>query len=689
MIRLRRLLTIVLAILCSCSGLAIADNPVTITGFGRLVELRESSMIYRVAEQWGVFGALDTVALSNEVAIVGCSREGLQPDVDMTLEFTSDNEQTVRVISISVQSCYPIQTYVGRIASVTGNVIQMSIEAFDSPLPYGDSVSIIMTAGATVSSCDGRPRSVDRLTPGRLIYATGEIRSPKTLTTEGIYFGDDCAYTTSGVFIVDSKTDTSLLVTDIVGALTALRLPERDPQSPDPAVIVDDCLGKELRYDDITSGDTIRATVTVIPDEFSSVSQVTLLNNCNDTLRYMSNGVIFNGLYVEHDDASITIKNQFGRIQVVQYAEGMPVVNCTNDISSLSAVKRNDVIQLIARPDDSGVQIARSARLFIECLDVISVNGRILSGTGSSLTISSSETGNINTLYINERTTFTDCAGRPRSSDDVRLVGSFFDGVLVIRDNVPVLFRGSVSIDCPEVVEKTVTIVERTTTTLRATIDATNEELTLEKPEYVTILDISGVLLGWDDIQPGDKACATMSVIDDAVVALFLVKNGRCYEPSEEPEPIRMVVEGTITENVNGVLGLQSQANNVRVVTNDMTKAEIPVVTMTPGIKVRITSSNRTSIYQPVADMIELINDATTSVNETTLHEFGISPVPARDVVAVRGDVLRLDLYAIDGRFVAGSNGKQLDLANVQAGTYILRVTSGSGYTKTVLLPVF
>ncbi|MCU0331167.1 MAG: T9SS type A sorting domain-containing protein [Candidatus Kapabacteria bacterium] len=660
MIRLRRLLTIVLAILCSCSGLAIADNPVTITGFGRLVELRESSMIYRVAEQWGVFGALDTVALSNEVAIVGCSREGLQPDVDMTLEFTSDNEQTVRVISISVQSCYPIHTYVGRIASVTGNVIQMSIEAFDSPLPYGDSVSIIMTAGATVSSCDGRPRSIDRLTPGRLIYATGEIRSPKTLTTESIYFGDDCAYTTSGVFIVDSKTDTSLLVTDIIGALTALRLPERDPQSPDPAVIVDDCLGKELRYDDITSGDTIRATVTVIPDEFSSVSQVTVLNNCNDTLRYMSNGVIFNGLYVEHDDASITIKNQFGRIQVVQYAEGMPVVNCTNDISSLSAVKRNDVIQLIARPDDSGVQIARSARLFIECLDVISVNGRI-----------------------------TDCAGRPRSSDDVRLVGSFFDGVLVIRDNVPVLFRGSVSIDCPEVVEKTITIVERTTTTLRATIDATNEELTLEKPEYVTILDISGVLLGWDDIQPGDKACATMSVIDDAVVALFLVKNGRCYEPSEEPEPIRMVVEGTITENVNGVLGLQSQANNVRVVTNDMTKAEIPVVTMTPGIKVRITSSNRTSIYQPVADMIELINDATTSVNETTLHEFGISPVPARDVVAVRGDVLRLDLYAIDGRFVAGSNGKQLDLANVQAGTYILRVTSGSGSTKTVLLPVF
>lgn len=685
------LITITLMVFAMASAARSAEEFEPFLGYGRLVALADDAITFRSIDMSnGTMSTPITVKLSGSVPFVGCAKEDIRDGAHFSYLYdVLDNGRPTTILQLQFESCFPKATIFGTVVAVADNAVTITVETFDTPVSYGEQVTIKLSETPTVLSCDGRVLTLDDVRAGRKVYANGDITEPGVLVAEGLTFSDNCSYTTVQTFIVrEKRDDTTMIAEDIFGEIATLTVPLVINTSYKDILPISDCFGNEKTYEDIQPGDTISAYISVIPDVSTTVSQINILNGCPNGGGILNGRLFINGFYLEHNDETITLLTGMGRIVVSAYDTDLPIVDCNNQLVTLATLRVNDALQVFQRENESGARVATSVRLLSNCTPTMSLNGTIEAATETSLTIQLVESQSIATIPINSATTIIDCAGRERAATDPGLIGGSVYATVTIPDNKPVLRQAIVNVNCPTVSSLAVTITTINADTLTGRIAENGDVLTVVRPQFTTVADSEGNIIDWTSLEVGDQACLLTSTVDAELVALCVIRGSNCFEDEEKPESIRMVVEGTVVENADGMLGVRNGESIVDIKTTDRTVSDVPVVALEVGTRIRVTSSNRTQVFQPVADMVEVIADAPTSVDEEPTDALTIAPVPARDAVTARGNVVRMDLYSTDGRAVVGTTGSRLNLAEVTAGMYILRVAYVNGSVETFLLPV-
>lgn len=658
------------------------------TARATLIELTDTSVICRLQDLVvGSSDDVDTLAVSQDLEVNGCTREGLGRDVEMLLGLSFDDAGEATVETITVETCEPQITFVGRIVDIDGSMVRLFVNRFNSTYAFGDTLSIVLEDGFIVGNCNGTPSSVDELEPGRFVYATGTSTNERTIVSNAVVFSDNCTTTRTLLGVVLSNEPGLLTLNDFDGVSKSVRM-----SSVEEDVLftsVRSCSDDVGSIDDIETGDTVRVDVVVPPGELMEATSIVVVNDCPDAKAYLSDGQMISGTFVEQSDGSMTIRTNAGRLLTVPVQEDAQVVDCANEAIVPTEALRNTDVRLVTRPDASGRQSVRSAVFQTDCGRVDAANGLVLSGTETELVVKLSASKTEQVFAVNAQSNIIDCAGRIRSASDPDLVGKNVLLSVITPNDVPTVVRANAQVDCgAEVTVKSAFVVSVTDDTLRASVIDSREVLTIARPELVNVVDENGQPLDWNDLRPDAKACISIAAIRNTVVALFIEQGVACGGTEEEPIPIRIVMEGTVRSVQGDLMSIYSEVSRVNVRTNDNTQIEIPIVLIQPGTRVRITSSSRSTVFEPIADMVEILGSTPTSVEEINQDDVRIWPIPARDVVIVQGNVQRLDLHAIDGRRVVGQIGHQLDISSVPSGMYMLRVVQADGSMRTILIPV-
>lgn len=658
------------------------------TARATLVEIKENSIICRLLDPVDESSAdVDTLRLSQNLGINGCTREGLKRDVEMLLSLSFDEAGDATVETISVETCEPQTTFIGRILDVDGSMVRLLVNRFNTAYAFGDTLSIVLKDGFSLGNCNGTPSTVDELEAGRLVYSTGTRTDERTILSNEVVFSDNCTTTGTLLGVVLTNESGLIVLNDFDGLSKSVKVSsdEEDIQ----VATVSSCSDAIVSIDDIKTGDTVRVDVVIAPGEPIEAANIVVVNNCPDGARFLRDGQLIQGTFLEESAGSLTIRTSNGRLLTLPIQEDALLVDCANVAIVPAEVARNTNVRVITRPDERSTQTVRSVVFETDCGRVDAANGLALSGTETELVVKLSASNTAQIFAVNAQSNIIDCAGRNRSASDPDLVGKNVLLSVITPNDVPTVVSANAQVDCgAEVTAKSAFIVSVTDDTLQASVIDTREVLTLARPDIVTVVDENGQPIDWNDLRPDAKACISIAAIRNTVVALFIEQGVACGSADEEQIPIRIVMEGTVRGVQGDLMSIDSEVSRVNVRTNDNTQIEIPIGLIQPGTRVRITSSSRSTVFEPVADMVEILGSTPTSVEEINVNDVRVWPIPARDVITVQGNVQRLDLHAIDGSRVVGQTGQQLDISSVPSGMYMLRVVQEDGSTRTILIPV-
>lgn len=657
-----------------------------LNGFGVLRSLTPTQVTYVDQSASGDPGRIVTAFRTPQTTIENCALENIRQGASIALTYTADSAGVRTAQRIYFYSCREQAMVVGPVVGRTDDGIVVRSTLFDAPFPIGTEVSLTAAAQASITTCERQVLSLDEIEIGRQVSSYGEVGEDGNSVVIGyLETTDDCPQTNYFLGVIEEVTDSSVVLnTDAFGVIEPLAPYAADGSGRrDPELIgATDCIGGYLKWSELSAGDSVLALMTVYADGRADLGGLQLTEGCpNDPI--LGSLEIANGTLVSINDDSLVVRSVNGRDVTARITDETFIGDCTGRPLDVSEITIGNIV-LVSGSRNNGVFIAKYVYEIGDCN--AQTIAAVVEGAQDGTATVRTETGRSIRMSIATDAMITDCSGRERVLTDSRLWERLARITINTASDPAEIVAAYVDVDCPGIVVASGTI-ERIDDE-RMVVDTGGFSVELER-QYTYATDPGGEILEWGDIEIGQTVCLQYTFLPGVQLPIYaIVQVGvNCFgELSSKP----IVATGKVTKNENDWITVQTGSTEATFAITDATglTGAPTIPSVEPGTTVRISSLERLKSLQPVATMIEV--QQVTSVDEDVAVEMDniASPNPATTMLEINVPFVEAALYTLEGNAIVSTTASTLDLGSCFSGTYVLRLITPSGQSRSQLVQI-